>query len=516
MKSGLAVRSRPTALALLIAITATSVACRPPQPARPVTETIAGVPRARAFASATAYEAFLRAEVAISRGAFEEAARQLELATFADDTDGWLCARRAELLLFSGARADGLEAAQSCARRFAEQAASWIVLGEALLASGRASEATAAFTRALAEAPDDPEVREAVALGQGSSTAASAAARESAPQARAGDRTIAQRALLDAGRDRRPTLATVRRLRARQALERGAFREADAWLTPLHESHRATVEDRVAIIEARVADGRPRDAAPLVSTLAMLRGEARVSPVELARLWLLVERYEAALEDADHAALEGRSDAIVRRLRGAALVRLGRVDEGIMTLATIDASDGEFVEAQIEAAEALERAARADLSERVLAIAVDRLGSTASRSIDRDRLRIARAKLLLRRSERARAAAALGSVETSWGRQQRGMLSARGGDSGASVLRDLRERSGDRREDGRADAWIVLVCQRPPSACSAGEIDAAMSRAERSASDDPVTLRARASRARDASEAAALRWRARVLDPLSP
>lgn len=507
-------------LATTLALFAVVSGCQTTRARRTIVETIGGAPRVRSFASSTAYEAFLRAEIAVNRGSFEEAARQIELATFADDTDGWLCARRAELLLLAGDRTEALSSAEACARRFGEQAACWVVLGEALVAAGRASEATAAFTRALAVAPDDPEVRESVAIGQGASRSSAAAARENAPETRPGDRTRAQRALLDAGRDRRPTLAALRRERARQARERGAHREVDALLTPLYTSQRATREDRVAIIEARVADGRARDAAPMVASLAMSAQTAALSQIELARLWLLVDQPERAVEASERAAAEGRTDALAKRLHGTALVRSGRATEGLAMLATIDPSEGEFVEAQIEAAQALAQRARGDLAERVFTIAIERLGAEPSRAIDRDRLRIARATALSRRGANTQSASVTGAVETAWGRQQRGILAAASGAGSPDVLRDLRERSGDRREDSRADAWLVLVCQRGGAAsgsgraCGDAEIDRALVDAERGAAEDSVTLRARASRTRDAAEAVALRRRARILDPL--
>jgi hypothetical protein len=51
-------------------------------------ERIGGAMRTRSFASGTAYEAFLRAEVAMTRGDATGASRQLELAIMADPNDG--------------------------------------------------------------------------------------------------------------------------------------------------------------------------------------------------------------------------------------------------------------------------------------------------------------------------------------------------------------------------------------------------------------------------------------------
>ncbi len=491
----------------------TLVGCQPRARSRAMTETIGGAVRDRAFASATAYEALLRAEVSISRGEYEEASRQLELATFADDTDGWLCARRAEVLLLAGERTEALDAARVCARRFAEQAASWIVLGEALVSHGMHTEATAAFTRAMAAAPDDPEVRESVALGQGASRTTAAHARESASDARPSDRTIARRALLDEGRDRRPTLATLRRQRAREAQQRGAHSVVDALLTPLYVSQRATVEDRVAIIEARVADGRAVEAAPMVSALRAGDEPSGISQIEIARLWLLVGRAELAIEALDRAQREGYDNSRARRMRGQAMARLGRVSEALVLFGAIAQDDGEFVEAQIEAAAALDRAARSALGDRALELALQRVGGDPARAIDRDRLRVARARALVGRAQAEAARAVLASVETAWGRQQRGVLFALRAPS-AGTLRDLRERSGDRRDDAQASAWLVLYCARG-AGCAGPDVERALSEAGDGAAEQAVTLRARATRVTDAREAAELRRRAHQLDPLT-
>ncbi len=501
-------RAHPLAIALAVCLSACAGARR----TRTITERIGGQPRVRSFASATAYEAFLRAEIAVTRGDHDEAVRQMELASFADDSDGWLAARRAEVFLLAGVRDEALEAAQTCARRFAEQAACWIVLGEALAANGRQPEATAAYSRALSVAPDDPEVRAAVSLGQGGSAVTAARARESAPDARPGDRTVAMRSLLDAGREARPTLASVRRARAREALDRGAFSAVDALLTPLYSSGRATLEDRLRLIDARVRDGRPGDAVALVEGLSIGAAERGVSRTERARLWLAAGRPAQALEEAERERAEGHVDARARRVLGTALVRVGRAAQGLQVLATIGPDEGEFVEAQVEAAEALARAARSDWGDRALVAAITRLGVDPGRAIDRDRLRAARARMFSRRGDVARAREALATVETPWGRQQRGVILARVGPA-SEVIRDLRERCSDRAEDSRADAHLVMACGRQPSLCSETEVTRALIDAQRGAAEDPATYRARAERARDASEARALRARAQELDP---
>jgi predicted Zn-dependent protease len=491
-------------LTLTLALGWACVACARPR-TRDVVERIAGQPRVRAFASGTAYEAFLRAEVALLRGDLEEASRQLDLATFADESDGWLAARQSEVLLRGHRADDALETARQCTRRWPSQSACWIALGACLSSLARPAEATEAFSRALAAAPDDPEVRAAVALGQGASPQTAARASEGAPEARPGDRTAAQRSLLDAGRDARPTLPDLRRDRARVALERGAFRVADDLLTPLYQAGRATLEDRLRLIDARVRDGRPADALALVQGLPLGQGSRGVSLVERARRWLSVSRPAQALEDASRAREEGSADPGARLILGASLARLGRTAEALAVLATIEAGDREFVEARVEAAEALFREARSAWADRALLAALSRLGTEAARAVDRDRLRLARASLCERRGDHSAALAALTDVESAWGRHRRGIARARVG-AAPEALSDLRARSGERAEDALADGHRALLCLTAPAPCATGEGDAALRDALLGAAEAPATLRALAVTARPERARALRAW----------
>ena len=113
----------------------------------------------------------------------------------ADPADGFLAARRAEVLLARGPLADALRAAEDATRQHPTAAAAWIALGETRRALGDADGVAEAMQRAAALAPDDPDVRAAVSAQHGGSAAQVARARRDAPEARPGDQNLARHAL---------------------------------------------------------------------------------------------------------------------------------------------------------------------------------------------------------------------------------------------------------------------------------------------------------------------------------
>ncbi len=480
-----------------------------------MTETIGGVRRSRPFASGTAYEAFLRAEVAMARGDAEAASRQLELAMMADPADGYLAARRAEVLLAGGHGDDALAAAREATERFPAQSVGWMALGEVLAARGEGAAASTAWTRALANAPDDPEVRAAVARAAGGSQREVAQAMSGAPDARPGDRTQARRMALDPLRDDRPTLRTARRERARAAMARGAYRAVESMLGPLVASDITDVDDRVRLIEARAADGRPADAARLVPGVPIAPVVRGISRAEHARLWLLAARYDLASEEARVAFAADGSDVLARAVLGEALTKHGRVAEGVVLLAGVPAQTSRFVDAQLAAADALAASGREDLANTALERAITRVA--ADDAPGRDRLRIAMAERGLRRGALADARRALAAIESAWGRQRRGALLL-GSAAPREVAADLRVRSGQPLEDGRADAWRVLLCTEAGDAagCDARERDAALASARVNAPEACETLRALAVTAEDRRAGMEYLRAAAIREPLSP
>lgn len=480
-----------------------------------MTETIGGAPRTREFASGTAYEAFLRAEIAMARGDPDEASRQLELAMMGDPADGYLAARRAEVLLVSGHRDEALAAAREAAGRFPAQAVAWMALGEVLRARGEQPAASRAFTRALENAPDDPDVRAAVARAAGGSPNEVAMAMSSAPQARAGDRTTAMRMALDPLRNDRPTPRTLRQDRARAAMERGAYGAVEVMLAPLAAADVTDVADRVRLIEARAADGRPGDAARLVPGVPTAPRAHGVAQAEHARLWLLAARDELAVEEARAALAADATDVLARVVLGQALARLGHVAEGVVLLADVPPMASLFVEAQLAAAEALGTAGREELADAALAGAIPRVA--ADDAPGRDRLRIARAMRELRHGTIADTRHMLGQIESAWGRQRRGAVLL-GIATPREVVGDLRVRSGQPIEDGRADAWRVLLCAEASAraGCDERERDAALVSARENAPEAPETLRALAVTSEDRRAGLEYLRAAALRDPLSP
>lgn len=507
-------------------------------------EQIGGAMRLRTFASPTAYEAYLRAELSAARGEASTALRQLDLAELADPSDGYLTARRVEVMLSAGDLDGARATAEGLVRSNPELAASWLALAAVHARAGDEGAALQAVARASATDPDDPDVRAAAVMFAGGDERAVALARAGAPEARAGDRVLAARATaLDPAGMFRRSAAARRRARAFEHAARGEWAQVDAMLSPLVQLDATRVADRVRTIEARVFDGRPADAAVLVEGLAL---GASMRRSERARLWLLAGRADLAAEEALVARREAADDLLAIRVLGHAWLRLGRVAEGAELLDRVprdapatarvvvsrDALAGAIVggaggvagedAGAPGVAWALGRvevcAAYDDLGLDAVAsrIAVDTLARLADPSMRgaRDLVRVARAERLVARGRGADAQWMLASVETPWARHRRAALLART-DATARVLEDLRARSGDAYEDAIADAWTVLVCGARSGACTVEE-GAALERASRDAPASPMTLRARAMRSGDRREAAELVRRAASWDPGSP
>jgi tetratricopeptide (TPR) repeat protein len=533
---------RRAATALLLATL--GCASSPPLALR---ERVGGGARVRAFASPTAYEAYLRAEVAAAGGDHAQALRQLELAAVADPTDGYLSARRVEVLLdagdVEGARASALELTQS----HPELSAAWLCLAEALTRAGDAVGAMDAARHAVALDPDDPDVRAATVGIAGGDAAAAAAARGAAPEARDGDRTLAARAMaLDPAGIFRRSVAARRRALATEQAERGAWAQVDAALTPVVTLDARRVADRIRVVEARALDGRPADAAALVAGLRLGDDAASVRPAERARLWLLAGRSDLAAEEARAVLRTAPNDLLARRVLGHALLRLGDVPGAVEALGpvTTDAPAGPLLDlrrdalsgtfdahghvpgegiaapgvawalARIAVAETLAHGGQPGLADRILAAAIEALTARDARGA-RDRLRVARARALVVRGAVADGRAALAEAETIWGRHRRAALAAFT-EAPDAVLGDLRARSGDPHEDALADAWVVLVCNTRQATCASQDGAATLARATRDAPVAPATLRARAVRSDDRREAGALVRRAATIDPASP
>lgn len=535
-------RRAPTLIAL--ALTALGCATAPEGVLR---ERIGGASRTRPFASPTAYEAYLRAEVAASRGDHAAALRQLDLAELADPSDGFLSVRRVEITASSGDLEGALSLAERVTRDRPELSAAWLALASVRARSGDDAGALTAASRAASLDPDDPDVRAAVSALAGGDERSVADARGGAPDARAGDRVLAARArsLDPAGMFRR-SAALRRRAAAHELAARGDWAAVDAMLSPLVELDPTRVADRVRAIEARAFDGRSADAATLVAGLRTGAGEGAVRASERARLWLVASRPDIAAEEARAIVHATPDDLLAIRVLGHALLRSGRLAEGIETLSRVPVETpavarltierepfvggfmggtgdlpGEeagapavgWAVARVEVARALSASGHAALADRLLASSIAALGAPEMRAA-RDRLRVARAEALSLRGAASDARAALSSVETAWGRHRRGALLART-EAPDAALSDLRTRAGDAYEDALADAWVVLVCAAHDGACEDAQLNEAVARARAGAPVSAMTLRAMASRSSDRREAAELLRVAAARDPAS-
>lgn len=464
-------------------------------------ERVGGAMRVRTFASPSAYEAYLRAELAMARGDPAAAAAQMELAVIADPADGFLAARRAEVLLARGPLAVALRAAEEATQQHPGSAAAWIALGEARRALGDTDGVAEAMQRASVIAPDDPDVRAAVSALHGASAAQIARARRDAPEARYGDQNLARHALDPGGEARRWTVAR-RRLAAAEQRARGDWAAVDRTLTPGVLADAGNVQDREAVIEARARDGRPRDAAALAGGLPGSLPAAR----RALAWWLVGEASRAASTAAEP---EAADDPMAIRVRAQALGAQGDTATAVTLLARVPADapwqwageiarDGwgaygrdlvdaagrdvstryrAYVCARLVAAELLARGGHEALAEAVLQRALAALRDRPDGAASRDALRLA---LLARRADGALDAA----LETVWARHRAAL---RSGD-----IARLQLRSGDAQEDAAADAWTVILGLDATPPPPRDQLGAALARAEEAAPTSPLTRRARA------------------------
>ncbi len=433
----------------------------------------------------------------------------MELAVTADASDGFLAARRAEILLAAGAVPEALRAAEDATQQHPDAAAAWIALAQVRRAGGDNAAAQEALQRAVVLDPDDPDVRAAVSALNGGDPAQVARARRDAPQARDGDRNLARHALLDPqGIGRRWSL-TRRRLLAAEHRARGDWAAVDRVLSPTATLPTADFSEREAVIEARARDGRPREGAALLSAVPDL---AAVPPARLARAWWLVGEVARSAEIACAEAL--REDPMALRVCAQALAAQGDVRGAATALGRVAldapwqwagerADDGwevpgrELIDAVGEGR--LRRSPRVGeragprravalagwgepLADAVLRRALRALQGVSDAAASRDALRLARAGL--RDGDRA----GLSDLETAWGRHRRALLRPEA--ERALAVGDLAARSGDAYEDANADGWRALRCAPGITGCEPEELRAAVLRARALAPTSPVVLRA--------------------------
>ncbi len=288
-----------------VAVVGAALGCAVAPP--PLSERVASRWIRRSFASPTAYEAFLRAELARARGDWEQAEHQYDLASFADDRDPWIVGRRVRSLVDAGHRERAVVVARAATRLFADDAGTWLLLAEVLEDSSDAAERAAAIARAVALDPADREVR--------------AASTRLAARVTVTDATM------------RPT-ATPTAVADRFARE-GAWANAARALAPRALRHDASALERVALAVARICAGDAPGARALLARVHPGTGVAS----RTALAWLAWRAGDAARasEEAALAMVEAESGAAA--VRAIALVDEGRLAEALSVAALVLAGD---------------------------------------------------------------------------------------------------------------------------------------------------------------------------------
>lgn len=502
-------RRPPLRLLPLLAALASACASAPPTTA----ERIAGRLRERPYASATAYEAFLRAELAAARGDFAEADRQMNLAAFADEADPWIAARRVQHLASAGQRTRAVELAREATRRHAGSSAVWLSLATALGdAPSTLAERDAALARAVGLDPGDAEVR---------ATAVRIASRHAAT---------------DAAPARPPSPADpVERL-----AEAGAWSQAAAWVAAHARREAPDDGDRLSLAVTRACAGDLPGARAAVGVLSRRRGA--VDRTAVAWLWLRAGELPRAMEESALGMTEGVTGAAA--VRAIALAEADRPTEALRVAALVRVDDRAPVVAPLSpapwagrcarsgpvgraegmprgsalawvtasVAASLDRAGRGDLADLLVARSMTRLQALGADGLDaRDDLRQRAAARLERLGRGDDARAALASAEGVGGRLARAALHAWEG-PGPLVEADLTAAAAAPEAAVWAAAWRVLHCARAPGRCAQPEVEAAERTVLAAMDEAPVVARARALSSRDA---AAL-GRAAEADPRSP
>lgn len=319
-------------------------------------------------------------------GDHDAALASLALAEQSDPSDGYLPARRAELLIARGDLPGAVTALNAAIERHPDASVLWMVLAEARHASGDARGAQEAAARALAIDSADPDVRALSARMAGADRDTAARARETAPNARAGDR------VLDPASPLRHRARAQRRLRAAECFRAGQWRAVDQILTPMVDANDAENADRVRLIEARAYDGRPMDAARLIAGVRV-EGEGAVSRIERARLWLLAGRAEQARAEAEEALTADGEDPRTELVLGEALATLGRWDLALARFERITPLEAGFAESRVWAARGMaQRGLRSD-AVRLLDASITRLQAARGTEADMQRMRGLRSAL---------------------------------------------------------------------------------------------------------------------------
>ncbi len=118
-----------------------------------IPRTLKGTTQLTPFVQPFSYETYVRGELALSRGAFQEAATQLDLSTGAPDEDPYLLSRLAYAQARAGKRQQADETLQAALRLDPCSEAVWLTRAELAELEGKLNEALLAYRRASECAP---------------------------------------------------------------------------------------------------------------------------------------------------------------------------------------------------------------------------------------------------------------------------------------------------------------------------------------------------------------------------
>ncbi len=331
-----------------------------------VTRRLAGQRTPGVFVSPSAYEHFLRGEIAASRGQWAEAATAYRMALASGEEDPLLDARLAIALERLGQHESADEVLARALALDADAEAVHLARAEIALVRGDATAAIAAFERARTSAPasETGALRLAAVLREtGAARRADAVlaqlAREGGPAGATAARARLSAALaggdVDATADAALALLRIAPAHARDVRE-AAQRALDAGRAALAARVVAALPARDADLRLRIdialANGESDAAEGL---LAIAAPDALGGHVATARLWLRAGRADRALELARDAAVREPGPA-ARQLLGDAALAAGHPDEAADAYARVRPDAAEWPNATRGLAEALRRA----------------------------------------------------------------------------------------------------------------------------------------------------------------
>lgn len=306
-----------------------------------IVRTLDGQTRPSPFVPPTAYEAYIRGELALTEGKYDEAMAQLELATTAPDEDAFLLSRLAYAQALAGFEQEASATLAHADRVDPCSEAVWLTRGELHERAGSLREAASAYARAGECAPRSPRgpIAQARVLEQAGER--SAAVEVLSTFASRGDLRSAQAAFELALRaEDTPALAhALETWIAYEAPDEASLERAIRWALEQGEPRLA-----LRLREHHLSPLPPALEAELLLALGDREGLSRLlgrtpasdlgGPERTAELSLAAGDDDRAELEATSALLQGPSDAMYG-VRAQARLKLGRYPDALEDLAAI-------------------------------------------------------------------------------------------------------------------------------------------------------------------------------------